>query len=178
MATVALVVTLAMPLQAGEAQKSGWKAFQSKEGGFSVLMPGTPVEHKQSAESRIGPIRSRMFVVDRGASGFIAGYDDYPEAVLKQDSKRLIDSKRDAIVADMKGKLLDRRGLEQDGYPGQEIAVKMPDGSVYKARMFLGTRKLCLAAAVVAEGQADSADVKTFLDSFKVTPDEPAPRAK
>src|SRR3954447_15583600 len=67
MTTVALVVALAMPLQAGEAQKSGWKEFRSKEGGFSVLMPGTPVEQEQSAGSRIGPIRSRMFVVDRGA---------------------------------------------------------------------------------------------------------------
>src|SRR4051794_1685646 len=53
MTIVALVVALAMPLQAGEAQKSGWKEFQSKEGGFSVLMPGTPVEHEQSAASRI-----------------------------------------------------------------------------------------------------------------------------
>ena len=178
MTTVALVVALAMPLQAGEAQKSGWKEFQSKEGGFSVLMPGTPVEQEQSAGSRIGPIRSRMFVVDRGASGFIAGYDDYPEAALKQDSKRLIDGKRDAIVAGMKGKLLDQRGLKQGGYPGQEIAIKMPDGSVYKARIFLVKRKLCLAAAVVPEAQANSKDVKTFLDSFQVTTDEPAPRAK
>jgi hypothetical protein len=175
MTTVALVVALAMPLQAGEAQKSGWKAFQSQEGGFSVLMPGTPVEQEQSVDSRIGPIRSRMFFVDRGVSGFIVGYDDYPEAVLKQDPKRLIDGKRDAIVAGMGGKLLDQRALKQDEYPGQEIAAEMPDGSVYKARMFLVRRRLYLAAAVVPEAQADSEDVKTFLDSFKVTTDEPAP---
>jgi len=47
----------------------------------------------------------------------------------------------------MKGKLLDQRDLSQGGYPGQEIAVRMPDGSFYKARMFLVKRKLCLAAA-------------------------------
>src|SRR5262249_26529923 len=58
------------------------------------------------------------------------------------------------------------------------IAVKMPDGSVYQALMFLVKRKLCLAATVVPEAQANSRDVKTFLDSFKVTTDEPAPRAE
>src|SRR3954447_19585632 len=105
MTTVALVVALAMPLQAGEAQEPGWKEFQSKEGGFSVLMPGTPVAQEQSADSRIGPIRSRLFAVDRQVSGFMAGYDHYPEAVLKEDSKQLIDGKRDAIVASMRGRL-------------------------------------------------------------------------
>jgi hypothetical protein len=178
MTTVALVVALAMPLQAGEARKSGWKQFQSKEGSFSVLMPGTPVEQEQSADSRIGLIRTRMFVVDRGASGFISGYDDYPEAILKQDAQALIDGKRDAIVAGMRGKLLDQRALKQYEYPGQEIVVKMPDGSIYKARMFLVKRTLCLAAAVVPEAQANSKDVKTFLESFKVMTDEPAPRVK
>src|SRR3954469_21109180 len=123
MTTVALIVALAMPLQAGG--EPVWKEFQSKEGGFSVLMPGTPVGQEQSADSRIGPIRSRMFVVDRRVSGFIAGHVDYPEAVLKEDPKRLIDSKRDAIVASMKGTLLGQRDLRQGGYPGQEIAVKM-----------------------------------------------------
>jgi hypothetical protein len=78
----------------------------------------------------------------------------------------------------MRGKLLGQRGLRQYEYPGQEIVVKMPDGSLYKARMFLVKRKLCLAAAVVPEAQANSKDVKTFLDSFKVTADERAPRVK
>jgi hypothetical protein len=178
MPTVALVVALAMPLQAGEPQESGWEEFQSKEGGFSVLMPGTPVERERSADSRIGPIRARMFVVDRGASGFIAGYDDYPEAALERDSKRLLDAKRDAIVAGMKGRLLDQRSLTQGGYPGREIAVEIPDGSVYKARMFLVERRLCLAAAVVPGARANSEDVATFLASFRVTTDGPAPRAK
>ena len=78
----------------------------------------------------------------------------------------------------MEGKLLDQRDLKRDGYPGQEITVKMRTGSVYKARMFLVKRKLCLAAAVAPEAQANSKDVKTFLDSFKATTDEPAPRAR
>jgi len=63
MTTVALIVALAMPLLADE--EPGWREFQSKDGGFSVLMPGTPVAQEQSADSRIGPIRSRMYVVDR-----------------------------------------------------------------------------------------------------------------
>ena len=48
MTTIALVVALSMPLQAGKAQESGWKELQSKEGAFSVLMPDTPIEHEQS----------------------------------------------------------------------------------------------------------------------------------
>ena len=91
-----------------------WKEFESKEGGFSVQMPGPPTEKRQTFNTQVGSVDARFFTVeaDRGASVFMVVYGDYPEALMAtEDRNMLLDAARDGAVGNIQGTLLSERAI-------------------------------------------------------------------
>ncbi|OPY04503.1 MAG: hypothetical protein A4E67_02350 [Syntrophaceae bacterium PtaB.Bin038] len=167
---IALLVALAAALTGCET--SPWKDFHSMEGGFSVSMPGTPVERRQAYQTQAGPVEAHFFTVeaDRGSLVYMVVYGDYPEALMATgDREMLLDAARDGAVGNIQGTLLSERAVSIGGHPGRELQVLSSDGRLaLKMRIYLVNNRQYQVVAVTPKETRSTADRDRFLDSFRL----------
>src|SRR5207249_253984 len=77
--TVALLLahfTQVVKLQAGQSE---WSVYSSKDGGFSIMMPGMPKEEVSTQEvPNLGKAQIHVFVVKDESGFYMASYVEYP----------------------------------------------------------------------------------------------------
>src|SRR5262249_33927006 len=130
------------PALAGKAE---WKEFTSKEGGFAVLLPGTPVEQRQLVKTPVGSVDVHLFVVDpEGAPGaYVVGYSDFPEVALNDGgAQKRLDNARDGAVAQVKGKLKSEKKIKLKGVPGRELHIEVNDKTAVRLRLYVVQNRL------------------------------------
>jgi len=168
---MALLMALAAALAGCES--TPWKDFHSKEGGFSVSMPGTPVEKRQAFHTQAGPVEARFFTVeaDRGSMVYMVVYGDYPEALMVTgDREMLLDAARDGAVGNIQGRLVSERALSLGGHPGRELQVLSSDGRLaLRMRIYLVNSRQYQVVAVAPKELRSTEDRDRFLDSFRLT---------
>jgi hypothetical protein len=189
MANSALALALVIAAQAGAAPKPAWKLFTSEEGGFSVLMPGEPVEQRKSVPSPDGPVELINHSARLGQGVCLVNMTPLAEAALKRGRDALLKDARAAVARIMPGKVVKERVIELDGHPGVELVIdapaaeKMPSGATIKVRCYLVEKRLLQVMALIPKGQGSSKEVAKFFDSFGLIgpgegPPGGAPKAK
>ncbi len=156
---------------AAQVQETGWKEFQSKEGGFSVLLPGAPVEEKQAVQTELGPIEVRTFTfgLKENVGAYVVSFNDYPVELVKQsDPQKMLDGARDGAVRTVKGRLLSEKKITLDGAPGRELRIEAPGTLVIQSRIYLVKNRLYQILAVTQKEKAADAEITKFRDSFKL----------
>ena len=168
-----IALLLGMMLALAGCESSQWKDFHSKEGGFSVSMPGTPVEKRQAYHTQAGPVEAHFFTVeaDRGSLVYMVVYGDYPEALMvADDGEMLLDAARDGAVGNIQGTLLGERSVSMGGHPGRELQVLSSDGRLaLQMRIYLVKNRQYQVVAVMPKEARSTADRDRFLDSFRLT---------
>ena len=152
------------------AQQPVWKELRSTEGGFSVLMPGTPIPNKVTVNTTSGVEEANMFSLsDESLNEYIVAYSKYQKTNPKEVSTgKLFDKVRDGILLVQQGKLLNEAAITLDGYSGRSIAVERPDGVITTARFYVvGDRFYQLSVNGKTNGREPEA-TNRFLDSFKL----------
>ena len=159
----------------GCQQAPTWEEFTSAQGGFTVLMPGTPTEQKRTAKTASGSIDAHIFLVDQGDVAYMVAYSDYPDTMLQERTPKLIlDGARDGAVAHAKGRLLSESIVSMNDHQGREVRIERLGGKVtITARIFLVRRRLYQVMVLMPKDHASSKDVKKFLDSFGIQPQSP-----
>ncbi|MCU0531245.1 MAG: hypothetical protein MUE76_04035 [Syntrophales bacterium] len=169
----AVALLLGMMLALAGCESSPWKDFHSKEGGFSVSMPGTPVEKRQAYHTQAGPVEAHFFTVeaDRGSLVYMVVYGDYPEALMAADDREmLLDAARDGAVGNIQGTLLGERSVSMGGHPGRELQVLSSDGRLaLRMRIYLVKSRQYQVVAVMPKEARSTEDRDRFLDSFRLT---------
>ncbi|MCU0554226.1 MAG: hypothetical protein MUF17_05585 [Syntrophales bacterium] len=169
----AVALLLGMMLALAGCESSPWKDFHSKEGGFSVSMPGTPVEKRQAYHTQAGPVEAHFFTVeaDRGSLVYMVVYGDYPEALMAADDREmLLDAARDGAVGNIQGTLLGERSVSMGGHPGRELQVLSSDGRLaLQMRIYLVKSRQYQVVAVMPKEARSTEDRDRFLDSFRLT---------
>lgn len=147
-----------------------WKEFRSQEGRFSVLLPGTPTEGKESVDTALGPIEVHKFMIQVSselACGVV--YNDYPEAIVWQvNQAQLLDIVRDGVVQSVQGKLRSERKVPLTSSPVREIVVDVGEEGTIRARLYLVEQRGYQVMAITGHNKESSKDVEKFLDSFKL----------
>lgn len=170
MKLVMAVILLASACSFLHAQQSTWKELRSTEGGFSVLMPGTPTPNKVTVNTTSGVEEANMFSLsDDSLNEYIVAYSKYPKTNPKEVSTgKLFDKVRDGILLAQQGKLLNEAAITLDGYSGRSIAVERPDGVITTARFYVvDDRFYQLSVNGKINGREPEA-TNRFLDSFKL----------
>jgi hypothetical protein len=162
-----LVVLIAFLTGCGQAT---WEEFSSREGAFSVLMPGRPTEKSQKANTPAGAIEIHLFALEQGGFAYIVGYNDYPEAIVRAANvDKMLDGARDGAVSNTQGKLLSELIISMDKYSGRELRIEAPDGKhTTRVRIYMVKNRLYQALVVTSKEDSYSSDVTKFLDSFKL----------
>lgn len=180
--------TPAPPLARHEPR--AWKEFSSVQGGFSILMPGTPKEAIQEIESPPGNVSFRSFELRTRAGVYDVSYSDLPiyaedPAIIREG----LDANRDALLKSEGLKLLTEKEINFEGIPAREWLMLGSEG-VIRRRLILIKDRLYTLTFVTAPSMAfktgqPSADPNArtdfyeetaikFFDSFKVSPRQPA----
>lgn len=168
-AIAAFVLTSGFQQPGKRTTAQSWIEFQSKEGAFSVLMPGQPEQKSFPTDTEQGPINMNMFSVGRGNAFYAVIYSDFP---LVPDDPQLInnmlDKARDMGVANAKGRLLSETRITLGDYPGREIKISISAG-ILLARLYAVKHRLYqVMVAGTQEAVIASPDTARFLDSFKL----------
>lgn len=162
--------------QNAELNPKSWKEFVSKEGYFSVLLPGTPVQQSKGVDSPDGTVDYFAYTLQTETHSYFVAYLDFPE--VPNDArgvKKILDGGRDGAIATINGKLISEGDLSLKGIPGRAITVEGAS-ELLKARIYLAELRLYLIMIVANKNQTPSpeinslegATVERFLGSFKL----------
>src|SRR5262245_57881789 len=101
-----LCLGLSLPLVLGAAQ-GDWKTFMPAGAGYSVQLPGDPVEDKQDVKA-VGSdinIAVTFYVFEvKGEGSLVVSRTEYPDAALKGDGDKRLDGAREGAIVSAKGK--------------------------------------------------------------------------
>lgn len=154
-----------------------WREFSSREGGFSILMPGTPKEEIETKEfPEVGKAVSHMFGFVDDSGFYMAGYVEIP-GLAKQSQEFCDDfgggflkSIGEAIANGAGGKVVKDMDISAGTRLGREILIDVPGGRLTARAYFVKRRGYQLLAAPTAS-TGDPGNIKKFLDSFKLPAD-------
>ncbi|HEY9653450.1 MAG TPA: hypothetical protein V6C95_22505 [Coleofasciculaceae cyanobacterium] len=163
------------PIQAQpitQAEPSSWQSFSDQDGGFTVLMPGTPTAKKQTQDSPIGTIDFYSFTTaleDKKVT-YLVSYNDFPEAVLSLPPDILLDGLRSGLIADRTVRLVEEKTISLGEYPGKEFQLEIPGKVAIRHRAYLVKQRLY---QVITETPLDqenelSDDIDKFMESFQL----------
>src|SRR6188472_2951647 len=106
-----LVLTLAFTQTRALAQ-DGWETVTSKEGGFSVSMPGKPTLNKTEVRKSAGGDVRTIQVGCGGAGGvYLAFKVILPTAIVKGTKDAELDAERNYAIKEWNGKMLAERKI-------------------------------------------------------------------
>jgi hypothetical protein len=158
--------------------QGSWAEFTSDQGGFSVLMPGTPKESQETQSVLFFSLTMHMLKarIPGGPEECVVSYADYSESMMNwmpTNPNELLDHSCRGMEAGGKGKLIDIRPIALAGYPGREVTCRRDQGGetwFVRARLYLVDRRLYhLAFASRQQDRIAAKDIDEFLASFKLT---------
>ncbi len=166
------LILLVLSSSTGRAQvSSSWKTFASAPGGFSVRLPGTPMEDapKEAAPSASTNHSYTLSIKD---TVYILTYTDVAkETVAKSTPKALLNAARDGGIKNVNGKLIAETEVKVNGYPGRDVTASVSidknPGSM-RFRIVLADARLYMALFVGPGRSATGAQIDEFLKSFKI----------
>lgn len=141
-----------------------WAKFEPEGAGFSVLMPGKPVE---TVDKR-ATYTLHSFTVQMGRGTYIASYSDYaPEVKLNPNTA--LTSNRDKFNKSLKATLVSSREITLDGHTGLEFTSETPAANV-KSQLFLVGNRMYQTVTFVFKDVDETRHVDRFFESFKLKP--------
>jgi hypothetical protein len=154
-----------------------WKTFRSEAAGFSVRVPGTPLEQTEMAKPVDKSAATHSFVLAYKDTAYILSYTDL--AVVKAApgyAASILDAARDGGIKNVKGKLVTEQHITVNGYPGRDIVAAVPlddKKGIAHFRIVLAKSRLYMALYVGPFDNAGGTPVDRFLKSFQILTGEP-----
>jgi hypothetical protein len=148
--------------------QSIWKVFNSEGGGFSLLMPGEPIESQSDGVSSYSVTRAKESVT------YTISYIDFPVNPTKEPNgvAEAFTGIKDGITEEG-GKIQQEQSIDlKGGFPGKELRVVMPDGALTRVRSYIVGKRLYLVMASTNNEKALKQSLQGFLDSFRVKPEQ------
>jgi hypothetical protein len=169
-----LILLLPLLLAARQDQpERELKEFSSKDGGFTVLLPGKPKEQtrKERAPGGKGESTLRLFTVDHPTTAYQVAVTTDPNLKADADTlKTVLEQVRQAAQDSLKGKVLSEKKIKlDDKYPGVELQVEVPEGRLYRSRVYVVNDRLYQVTVLGPKKTALSKEADQVLDSFQLT---------
>jgi Protein of unknown function (DUF1559) len=153
------VVKESAPVKA--ATPKGWEELTSKDGRFSVWLPGTP-ELKGGGKVFVAPLKTNQVV-------FLVQFEDVPAVDLKKGHDQVFNDKLRELTATFKGATMTKEtAITLGKHPGKEQEFAVGDKAASIVRLYLVEDRVYVLIAVGPEVAAAAQDIRTFFGSFKL----------
>jgi hypothetical protein len=154
---------------AGSQREGELNHFQSAEGRFSVLLPGTPKKQNLS----VSGISTTAYTIDEKDGAYVVVFADLPISAHEsaQQTQLRLDGARDGMLRSTSARLTSESPLLLAGkYPGREINADLPERKgILRARLYIVGQRLYQILAAGGSTWAQSSQANQFLDSLAVT---------
>lgn len=153
------------------AQQSIWKPFSSKEGGFKILMPGTPTLDKRNINSRGVSIPFNGFYVNRQDEAFYGvAYMELPRNTTLNSSEvnQLLSRVVSSFSEGAKGRLVSQRNIRLGNFPGKEFRSQLDQGAIAKGRTYWVNKRLYLVVVATNKETSLTKSINGFFNSFQL----------
>lgn len=145
--------------------------LHSKEGGFSVEVPGAVTSGQRAQPTGLGDLRLHTFVATDATDGaaYYVSYTDFPDdSILPTSARELLRQVSRATVASWRGTRVTSRELLLDGFPGEEVGAVVGTSALV-ARFYLVGPRLYQQILVYPREQMP-AEAERFFTSFRLDP--------
>jgi hypothetical protein len=143
----------------------------SKEGGFSVQLPGPVAEGRRPQPTSLGELMLHTFIAadPSGETAYFISYTDFAEGdIMSASAREVLERASRSAVQALGGTGISQRPLTLDGFPGEEVgAVAGPRALV--ARFYLVGPRLYQQLLIYPQGQMP-VEAETFFSSFRLDP--------
>ena len=156
-----LLLLLCSAAAAQEELPPPWARFEPQGVGFSVIMPGKPVETITKRTN----YTLHSFTVTLGRTIFSATYSDY---TTNLDPNKSITANIEKFNKSLDARPLTTREVTLDGHSGVEFTAET-DALNVKSRVFVIGKRMFQVVALAFKDVDDSRNVDRFFDSFKFT---------
>ena len=107
--------------------------------------------------------------MDGGNVAYMSSYSDLPLERTTAGPDKILSDARDGALSSAQGTLDSEKKIAIDGYPGRELIILTPNGMKSYVRVYLVKSRLYQAMGVMPKERTDEKQVRTFLDSFRLT---------
>lgn len=173
------VVAVMEESQHAEHDAAAWKKFESGDGSFSILLPGTPQEETQTLKLGEHEVEVRVLKFNALAN-YNVMYLDIPaeHAGNVEATRKLLDSSARQAFETFHATSLQQKEITLDGHPGLFAALRLPDGFVVRLRVYAARGRLYQLMITTPPEQGATGDQRRFyeatankfLDSFTLAP--------
>ncbi|MBI4292950.1 MAG: hypothetical protein HY661_15875 [Betaproteobacteria bacterium] len=160
-------LALAVALLAGCYPSLDWREVTSKEGRFSVLLPGRPAQESRTLSAIPGSPLMHLWSAKAADMVFGVGYVD-----LQVRDAQTLAALRDALARNIQGKIVSERAVGASGIAGTEFVAEGSIGeapAVLRARLLVSGDRVYQIAAVGSARAVAAEELATFFDSFSVS---------
>jgi regulation of enolase protein 1 (concanavalin A-like superfamily) len=168
---LAWVVALAAMSAPASAQVA-WETVASKEGQFTVEMPGKPtINQTRTRKEGGGNVKTVLLGCKTVAGVYIAYKIIMPTAIVKGTEDAELDAERDAIAKEWKGKVTGERKIRAGDKVGRDFTIQgKPDKGegtlTIRVREYLYGNSVLLIAVISAPNRELPDDTGRFLGSL------------
>jgi regulation of enolase protein 1 (concanavalin A-like superfamily) len=168
----ALVLCALAAPPAAAIDPARWQAIVSREGGFTVDMPGPPVTKTDVENTPEGQLRAFVMACETDEGDFVAFRIDVPGGAPRGQEERVLDSMGRFFAKMWHGKVLTEKQVRSAfGVPGRDFTIQgRPEKrgalSLIRVRIYLSNRAVFAVAVVSPEGESLPVDTGRFLGSL------------
>ena len=159
--------------------EAAWINGAPDNAGFTILMPGKPLEQTQPVKGQPG-VENHLLVLETELAAFVVSYVVYPDVVTDPAQiKDLLDRGREGGLTKSEAMLKSEKEIKLGEYLGREWQIELPGGFSATARAYWVKRRLFQNIFVAAPKSEDSAEIKRlrqeaaakFFASFTLSDD-------
>jgi hypothetical protein len=151
------------------ASQSVWSRFSPPEGGFSILMPGTPEESNQNVGTEEEPVILRGFRSIRANEGmYLILYQDIPENANERKVKAVLNAFPEYFAKAVKGQLISQKNITLNSYKGKEFKIKGSRGAIFRGRVYVADNRMYLIGVLTTKERYLRRTIPGFLNSFQI----------
>jgi len=166
--TVAAVVCLLPVVRAED-----WKKFESRDGCFSVQMPGTPTLKTEKVPTVVGDVELHAYtseLADDGGAVFVA-YMELPKEVLGSfDVKAGLEGGVNGAANGANGKVKSKTWIKLGDHTGIDADIELLGGlAMARYRAYFANGKMYQVMVIMPILKIDNSTVSKVFDSFEVT---------
>lgn len=164
-----IIICLCLSLAANLFVQASAHALVSKEGGFSIAMPGKASKNQVNHKSIVGDVKENTYTSKTKTDEYTASYTKLPDiAVSMQSDKALLTQAKEGFVKDTGARELSFEKMDIQGKEAREFkyTVLGQDGKESSgiARFVISNKMLY----VIAANGANQKSVSRFINSFKL----------
>lgn len=170
----AVILALAVLTQGVQGANPAWQTYSSDEG-FSVSLPGNPIEQKAAQPSPAGPIDSVMVIGKAGNTAYVVMKLANTLPITEAQTDPFFRGVR--MAQEKLGKLIAEKVVTYEGHPGREITLEVSgqggETVVVTSRFYLVSPEVTFTLQVArarSQPAPDPREVAAFFDSLKLMP--------